>query len=292
MAKAQRKVVDGGIDLERTRERLVAYLLSQELDLARVPPEPDRSLPAAERQEAEWNRADALASVHMDLHGVPARIRGANGHWEELPRCMLKKCKVGGASFALYELCAYWRDHERRDLESNIAELLSHVASVDAALLSRIDELTSARVENDSKQVRQLVARARELERQGDLEPAAVVLSAAANGARILAPRRLVSDRSKAAVSGLRAVEVRLRTVLSMIRPRRGTGHVRGPQRRGGRPKQDLRKALLLHLKSGGFTYAAMNNLVVGASAARGSAEIRNQLHQATLGRDARTVHP
>src|SRR3954468_20994466 len=115
MGKAQRKTVDSGINLEGTRDRHVEYLLSRGLDPAQVPPEPDASLPTRDRVEAEWNRAHAVASVHMMLHGIPCRAKGANGEWEELPRCLLEQCDLGAVSFALYELCDHWRDHERRD---------------------------------------------------------------------------------------------------------------------------------------------------------------------------------
>jgi hypothetical protein len=203
----------------------------------------------------------------------------------------IKRCSLGAASFALQELCDHWRDHERRDLETAIAELLAHVEGVDPVLLSRIEQLAEMMIGRDKEQLDHLVGRARELERE-DPDTAAQLLSAAGNGARISAPRRLTIDRSISAVKAMRGIAIGLQSALSMLRSHhRGSGD-EPPRRSGGRPRQTLRKALLQHLRNGGLSYAAMNKLVVGAAGSRRPAEVRNQLHQAVLGRDVRRIRP
>jgi hypothetical protein len=123
---------------------------------------------------------------------------------------------------------------------------------VDPDLLSSIEQLAEAKIGKDKQQLDHLVGRARQVERQGDRLTASQLLSAAGNGARILAPRRLIIDRSITAVNTMRSMAISLRSALTMLRAHHRGADAEPPRRSGGRPRQTLRKALLQHLKNGG----------------------------------------
>jgi hypothetical protein len=292
MGRTKRKTDDVGLNLVLTRDRLLTYLFNNGLDPARVPSAPDFSLPPDARERAQWSRAASAAMVHMMLHGLPGQVRGSAGEWEDLPRCAARKCKVGAVSCALFELCEFWGDQDHRKLSAAVTELLTHITNLDPDVLAAIDHSASNMLSRIKEPQNRLLARARELEVEGDHEGATELLQAAGKGARIIAPQRLALERSIAAAQMARAMATNLAPVLSMIGTRRGSKPTTLPRRGRGRPKQTLRTALLQHLKRGGLSYRDMGVLVVGAASSRQAAGIKNQLHQATLGRDLRSIRP
>jgi hypothetical protein len=259
--------MDAGLDLDRTRERLTAYLISggwvgpQEL-----PTELPADASSKARDENLWLRAREAALPHMLLHGEPARMRVDNGEWQDVHRCSIWPCRGAGAAFALEELCKFWEMRDALMLAEYCSKLTAQLDAVNAALFAGVAE------------------RAERLLTAGSA-PGWLSSEPMQNGLQLCIRAGADFERVH-----------RLLRVMSSALPdapttRRPKQSVEG----FGRPVQALRKAIWQHLHFGGVPFPEIARLAPEVEQTASDPSLRaasDRIRKAVAGDDVRGVRP
>lgn len=250
--------VAAGFDIERARDDLARWLVEQKVVSAA------EALPSESREadDVVWILARNAALVHMGMHGVPGKMRDADGKWKPMPRCHDKPCRTAGVSFALFELCSYRDDKDA------------------LALATEMESLADSLNKLDQDSIAAMAARATKL-------------LAVAERYQAAGTEALVWRTTESMLRQLNAMPAVAQSIASKILSSR-TGRM--PREEGsGRPSQPLLTAVWKHLRSGGFSFDEIFTLVpeLGDNAASLSRRATTERIRQRLRRtDPRGVRP
>lgn len=291
--------LDLGFDLIATRDALLDWLIQKgAASLADIPPLPDASLPESERNVALWARTRDAAMIHICLHGVPAEERDSEVGWQKQRRCDVPECAIAAVSFALEELCSYWADLVPREIALKVGVIASVLDGLDPALLQDLDSSASAALPCVEQQLRLMregaSVTAAQLKEEGDHAAADRVLGYVEGPDNPVFQWKGLLELCRQLAKVTAGSRVLSREIDRAIRARGTLRHLQCPAG-AGRPRQTLLDALLQHLKSGGFSYAEMTQLVVGMADGVTSTSLqarKDQIRHRIRGDDLRTIRP
>jgi len=298
MGRHQHDELDHGFNLSLTRDNLLQRLLANRAIKASrrpIPPIPDATLPMAEREEALWRRAEAAAMIHADQHGTPGRTLDGKGKKRMLRKCRTKRCRAAALSFALYELCQYWRDRHGADLRLCVDEIHTLLCKLDSSVPVVLARAATELLEGMDEQQRIVLAKAAEQDALGNQAGATELRQAQAN-----ADEMLGTLRSRRVLA--RQVGETLGEMVSLVAAlKRSTGNEESPHRplrskaRRGRRKESLLSAVVQHLAHGRFERRDVISMVADIDGGA-TTRTRNALKERIRGRrrsnDCRTISP